>query len=388
MKFIRAFLCVVLAVVLIFAAGLGVIYLRTIREISVVASEGLEADDAFAPESENVIPLTTTYYDRLDDTGKTAYIRLLNSYKYELEGINVPTLTSEEFSDVIEALRNDNPDRPAFGAKWYLTHYRLFDTITRGSDVPEKIALELPLTKRVSEILAGMPDGSDYDKELYFHDYIINSCTYETTGNSNNAYGALIENKAVCTGYARAMQLLLNKAGIYSTVVSGDAMDDDGAWEAHMWNYVFIGDGYYFTDVTWDDPRTDSWANTLCHRYLNLSSEELDIDHKNYDAEAFPAQSRDFNYFVYNNAVFDYYNDDTIDAIAGLFITDPVNGETVAEFRFSDDTAFNEARDRLFDGECGDLRELLDTAGFSSTRSIYHMSSQEHRYIRIKIGDQ
>lgn len=387
MRFVRAFFSVVLTIALLFAVALGAYYFHIVREINDVASDGLESGDVFTPESENVIPLTTFYYDRLGDTERTAYVRLLNGYRYDNDGTEVPRLTADEFSNVIEALRNDNPDRPAFGAKWYLTHYRLCDTITRGSDVADKIALELPLSNAVAQILAGMPDAGDYEKELYFHDYIINHCAYETTGNSNNAYGALVENLAVCTGYARAMQLLLNKAGIYCTVVSGDAMDDEGDWEAHMWNYVRIADEYYFTDVTWDDPRTDSWANTLCHRYLNLNSPDLNIDHKNYDTAAFSTAAEEYNYFVRNNAVFDFYNGGTIDAIAELFITDAVNGETVAEFRFSNDTAFYDAQAGLFGDEGYDLRGLLDAAGYGSVRSIYHMSSEEHRYIRIKIGE-
>lgn len=382
MRFIKAFFSIIFSAVIIYAAGLGAYYYLTLREIRAVPTGELEAQQVFTPDSENVIPISTFYYNTLSDNAKVAYLRLLNGYHTEENGVKVPPITSEEFSDVIEALRNDNPDRPAFGCNWYLTHYSFYDAITPSKDVADKIALEMPLRQKMNEILSGLPEGSDYEKELYIHDYIINNCTYEQTGNGNNAYGALWEAEAVCTGYARAMQLLLCNIGIPTTVISGDACDDDGNWEAHMWNYILLDGEYYFVDPTWDDPRSDRQENTICHRYFNVNSHFLNIDHKNYDTAVFSTSAEADNYFIRGGTIFDFYNTDTLREAAKHFTENEGTEETYLEFCFSNDTAYDDAVKGLFESDGDDLRTLIREAGLS-TDAIYHTSSEAHRYIRI-----
>ena len=66
--------------------------------------------------------------------------------------------------------------------------------------------------------------------------------------NSYHAYGALMEGKSVCQGYAYAFKLLCDKAQIPCWIVTGTYGD-----EPHAWNYVWVDNNYYLVDVTWDD---------------------------------------------------------------------------------------------------------------------------------------
>ena len=66
--------------------------------------------------------------------------------------------------------------------------------------------------------------------------------------NSYHAYGALMEGKSVCQGYAYAFKLLCDKAQIPCWIVTGTYGD-----EPHAWNYVWVNNNYYLVDVTWDD---------------------------------------------------------------------------------------------------------------------------------------
>ncbi|MBQ6041173.1 MAG: hypothetical protein IJL32_10435 [Oscillospiraceae bacterium] len=54
------------------------------------------------------------------------------------------------------------------------------------------------------------------------------------------------QNSSPCDGYAQAYTMLLAAANIESYVISAPG---------HSWNLVKIGEKYYQTDVTWDDPR-------------------------------------------------------------------------------------------------------------------------------------
>lgn len=62
-----------------------------------------------------------------------------------------------------------------------------------------------------------------------------------------HAYGALIEGKSVCQGYAYAFKMLCDKAQIPCWIVTGYYR------EPHAWNYVWLDGEYYQVDVTWDD---------------------------------------------------------------------------------------------------------------------------------------
>lgn len=73
-----------------------------------------------------------------------------------------------------------------------------------------------------NSILAGMPaDGTDYEKELYLHDALVKHVTYDDAYvEEQNAYSALVNGMAVCSGYAFALQYLLMRAGIESYYVA------------------------------------------------------------------------------------------------------------------------------------------------------------------------
>lgn len=105
------------------------------------------------------------------------------------------------------------------------------------------------LNESVSEIKAAVDQMTDFEKELYIHDHIVDVCEYEINADhSSNAYGALVLGKAKCDGYSRAFALLMMATGEECYTVSGTA---DGG--PHAWNVVLVEDSYYNVDVTWDD---------------------------------------------------------------------------------------------------------------------------------------
>lgn len=89
--------------------------------------------------------------------------------------------------------------------------------------------------------------GSDYEKILKAHDYLMDQVTYEESDNSlmvHTAYAALVSKKAVCEGYAKAYKLLLNAMGISSDIVIN---------QVHAWNEVYFNNAWYFVDITNND---------------------------------------------------------------------------------------------------------------------------------------
>ena len=73
---------------------------------------------------------------------------------------------------------------------------------------------------------------SNADKILKIHDYVVNRVVYTSSGSDiYNAYGALINGKSVCQGYADAVALFLDRFNIPNLKVSSDT---------HTWNLVYI----------------------------------------------------------------------------------------------------------------------------------------------------
>ena len=107
------------------------------------------------------------------------------------------------------------------------------------------------------------------------HDYIINNTKYDidrsdnkvTKYHSDIAYGALIENYAICGGYADSMKLFLDKLDIPNYKISS---------ENHIWNLVKLDDKWYHLDLTWDDPVTSTGEDVLEYDYFLITTEDLE----------------------------------------------------------------------------------------------------------------
>ena len=106
------------------------------------------------------------------------------------------------------------------------------------------------------------PSAGAYEKALWLHDWLTDNAYYalDAYGNPSNANvhhsaeGVLLQGTGVCESYARAYQLLLNKAGIANEYVTGRAINPDGGMESHAWNLVNFDGEWAYVDVTWDDP--------------------------------------------------------------------------------------------------------------------------------------
>ena len=131
------------------------------------------------------------------------------------------------------------------------------------------------LTEKVNEIYNNIYDSSKNVKEniKIFHDYIINNTKYDssnTTGlsdiNSSTAYGVLLEGSGICSGYADAMSLFLEKMNIKNYRISSNT---------HVWNLVFVEGVWLHLDLTWDDPITSDGSDMLSNKYFLIDTNTL-----------------------------------------------------------------------------------------------------------------
>ena len=174
----------------------------------------------------------------------------------------------------------------------------------------EKEEMTEKLEKAVKEITDKVTATTPYEIELQLHNLLIERTQYSDDATDPmiySAYGALVNKKALCEGYTRAMQLLLSRLGIESMVVTGVANN-----EGHMWNVVKIGQNWYHLDVTWNDME----STVPSYEYINLTDSQIMTDHslnKNYDefqSGELESGSVSFNIFrpACNSTEYNYYN--------------------------------------------------------------------------------
>lgn len=224
----------------------------------------------------------------LDGNERYAYDQLLSGVADCKESVAFDTnqqITTQQLSTASLALVNDHPEYFWYcgdytyiqNSQGYVSQvvpgYTLSGKAVTGSS-PELIAAQTVLTNKVNEILSRMTAKTEYDKVLYLHEYLLDAVEYADSNNDQTAYGALIDGRAVCAGYARGFQLLLNAAGIVCCKVDGTAVNVKGETEAHSWNVVWLDGKCCYFDPTWNDQSTYK-----SHAYFGLSLEQISADH-------------------------------------------------------------------------------------------------------------
>ncbi len=282
------------------------------------------------------------YYDNLSDNEKNAYITMYYRF-FDFDDSISLNIDSENLTDIFVAVLYDNPDIFWVGLEFeytqYDSHLDFHPQYRLNSD--EVKNMQKDLTEEISEIMADVNLlKSDYEKELYIHDYIIDVTEYdiETLDElGDSVYSSLVSGRSICEGYARTMQILLDKAGIYNYLVIGSG-EIDGKVEPHMWNVVNIDGNNYHVDVTWNDLNEQ---NDIVHFYFNVTDEFISRDHIDIEPQNNNCVSTSANYFVVENALvesFDSYSSH-VDRTAKKLST----GENVVEFYFNNKNDYNKA---------------------------------------------
>lgn len=316
------------------------------------------------------------YYNLLSYNGKIAYTLILNNVANHPERIEIPNLSEEELNSVFIALSYDNPALLCFGPTSELKsekgkHYFIPQY---SSDAASCVRKTEELNEKADSILKAVSkDMSDYEKELYIHDYICKSCVYDRNCDmsvSSTAYDALINKKTVCEGYARAAQLLLNKAGIYNYLIVGEATNSENVTETHMWNIVSVDGKNYHLDLTWDD--YDDNGKSISHTYFNVSDDMIFSNHFNFEPKRNNCIYTDNNYFVKNQIFFSDYNSSVDKQIIKQAVKNIKVGNSDVEVMFKDSKILEKAQKSLIDDS--KIFTLLDTINKQSKKNYENVS--------------
>lgn len=169
--------------------------------------------------------------------------------------------------------------------------YGRFSLVVEHIYTPEEIATVNYVVDDIikNEIRDNMTTN---DKIKVVHDYIINNTKYDslktenindTTYKSNTAYGVFIQKFGICSGYADAVSIILNKLGIPNYKISN---------ANHIWNLIHINGVWTHLDATWDDPVSEYNQNRdtyflIDYEELEKLNDETHLFNKNIYLEAY-----------------------------------------------------------------------------------------------------
>ena len=253
--------------------------------------------------------MSRRYYESLSDKGKALYddiVSRIKSYQTEWTFSQIPF---EAVSKIYGYVLKDHPEFFWLSPDCEGTKRSVGDRFTQTLK-PKTLAYigSVPEMRRQFESVADklvasarLLGGDLYGQILFLHDMIVENTDYAPNAEHRyDAYGCLVKGKAVCSGYAAAFQVLMEKLGVECGRVTGRSCSEKTGDVSHIWNYIRLDDGYYFIDVTWDDPITSGGTkDNLSHDYFCLDLDEIRLTHT-LDEDQFVPRGfgKKYNFYV------------------------------------------------------------------------------------------
>lgn len=336
-------------------------------DVSVTVPEKKEAGNADVTKEEACLFENCYYYEQLSQKQQEIYKQVYRALTNRTE-VAVSTLSAQELDKVYTCVLNDHPE--IFYTESYIctTHSRNNETVKlsfQGQytyDENEALNRRAAMEKEAARILSGLPGGaSDFDKIKYIFDTLVGETEYVTDAKDNqNICSVLIGHESTCQGYAKATQYLLNKAGIYATLVTGEV---EGG--SHAWNLVMSDGEWYYLDTTWGDVdyqslqenAVDKEVMPVNYDYFLIASDRLCKTHVPGKIVPLPtcAATAD-NYYVHEGL---YVTGLDVRLLHEIFENAYEKGEGVVQFQCANDAVFEQVSAYLLDEQ--HIFDFVDT---------------------------
>ena len=307
-------------------------------------------------------------FGKLSEDEQEVYLEILEALIHFKENVKLSSCDKELISRVFQCVLNDHPE--IFYVDGYsYTEYTLGSILKKitftGSyrfspeEVKEK---QMQIDNYVNQCLAGMPEDADeYEKVKYVYEYLIHHTDYDAAAkDSQNICSVFLERKSVCQGYAKATQYLLNRAGVFVTLVLGEVVGGEG----HAWNLVRIDGAYYYVDTTWGDASYQAVGGsdypiekipTINYDYLCVTTEQMEQTHTQDNVVEMPeCTSMDANFYVREGVYFTEFDEKKIEKI---FTDSYERGDTYVTLKCEGPDIYSKMQETLI-GEQGVFRYL------------------------------
>lgn len=323
------------------------------------------------------------FYDHINDQEKEIYQRLYYVFQQHQEYIHINTEDVELIKDVLLKISYDHPEFYYVNTNefeysiqqntltFYPHYYYTDKEVQMYNQMIEENTCEL--INQISQI-----DDQLLQIQMIY-EYIVDHVHYQMGGQTDQTLiGSLVENQAVCAGYARAYQYLLNQVDIDCTYIVGKSIDESfdqvlpKEYEGHAWVMIHYDNDYYYSDVTWAD-REEGELQHTCYGYMLMSSDEMErcyIPEVNYEK----TKHLQTNYFIENGTYMTTYDQSVFLHAVALAQS---QGKHVAEIMCANDEVYQQVKYQMDHGYLG--YEILNENNCWNNQSRYSCND----YLRV-----
>lgn len=220
------------------------------------------------------------FYSKLNEKDQETYRRIYYTFVNFSKSIPLEENDSDKVSDIFQNVIDDHPEIFYINPEFQYTDTHKFIFIPKFNFSKEQVEnTNRAIQQKTNEIIQkANQQKDDIQKAKILYDYIIKSVEYkEQTDVDQRIPSALLDQKSVCAGYARAYQYLLHQINIPCAYITGDSKvetESKPGYDGHAWNMVKINGDYYYCDTTWGDTVDDDMEHA-CYAYFLMDSDDM-----------------------------------------------------------------------------------------------------------------
>lgn len=325
-------------------------------------------------------------YNRLSDDEKAVYDVILEAIINFVEELTEfpASITHDRMQVITNYIQRDHPEVFWFqhGSTFHfesdtkiVTKIDLAYCVSKDEAEKRKQKIDVAIKPFLTAVNNNM---CDYEVALRIYENIIKLVDYDTIGlerqkklntsddgpdDLRSIYGVFVDKKAVCVGYAKATQYLLNMFGIECTLVTSDT---------HAWNLIKLEGDYYHLDTTWGDgsdtKKDKNQTSSISYDCFCITTKELLELESHVPEDILPipeCTATKCNYHRRHGLYFDSFNYDRIRSI----VCESINGNKFdISFKFASSTAYEDAKRELLSG--GKFREAIQYSNLKSETRV------------------
>lgn len=195
-------------------------------------------------------------YNFLSDAERTLYNRLYNALRSGKSSVKVPDGVTKKRADwMVDFIYNEAPELCAYD-RWATKVANVSDRLEIRLAYKLTISEQERFIQEVSSQACNYASKGESEGLRTIHDDLAGQFTYGKVDGEDTqlAYYALKNNKAVCNGYAQTYVMYAHFAGFTCSYIDGSVYKDNGNYVGkHAWNIACADGNYFWLDATWDD---------------------------------------------------------------------------------------------------------------------------------------
>ena len=310
-------------------------------------------------------------YSQLSKQEQQIYREIYSIVRDFRENVVLSSKDTDKIDHAFKCVMVDHPE--IFYVKGYsigkFIRGKSIDRITlKGTYTMTKAQAEEKAAKvdrYITNVIKNAPQGDDYDIIKYVYEYLIYNTEYDDSAlNNQNILSIVDSGKTVCQGYAKMTQLILNRMGLFCTLVNGTAIGSNGTgtgntseWSSHVWNIVRSNGRYYIVDTTWgdatftinDDEGGSNPKVDINYEFLMVKDSDIVSTHNPSPVVNMPeCVSDQDNYYVREGCYFSYVNQEQLQLAFDRFYAD---GKLMISIKMQDDNVYDDMKQYLFEDQ-------------------------------------